>query len=44
MNFSDILNIVETSNTSDNIDKEVSVNLPKNIRRRNPRVYINYSL
>ena len=37
-NFSDI------SNTSDNIDKEASVYLPQNICKRNPRIYINYSL
>ena len=37
MNFSDI------SNTSDNIDEEASANSPQNTRRRNPRIYINYS-
>ena len=38
MNFSDV------SNTSDKIDEEVSVNSPQNTHRRNPRIYINYSL
>ena len=38
MNFSDI------SNTSDNIDEEELVNSPQNTRRRNPKIYINYSL
>ena len=42
MNFSDILNIVEASNTSDSIYEEAAVNSPKNTRRRNHRIYINY--
>ena len=42
MNFSDISNIAEASNTSDNIYEEAAVNSPKNTRRRNHRIYINY--
>ena len=38
MNFSDI------SNTSDNIDEEASANSLQKTCRRNPRIYINYSL
>ena len=38
MNFSDI------SNTSDNKDEEASANSLQNTRRRNPRIYNNYSL
>ena len=37
MNFSDILNIVEASNTSNNIDEQKSC-------RRNRSIYVNYSL
>ena len=42
MNFSDISNIVEASNTSNNIDEDV--NSPQNTCRRNPGIYINYSV
>ena len=41
--FLDIPNIVEVFSTSDNIDEEPLVNSPQNVRRRNPRIYINYS-
>ena len=43
-NFLEILNIVESSNTSDNTDKKTWVNLPKNTCRKNTRIYVNYSL
>ena len=41
--FLDIPNIVEVFSTSDNIDEEPLVNSPQNVRRRNPRICINYS-
>ena len=41
--FLDISNIVEVFSTSDNIDEEPLVNSPQNVRRRNPRICINYS-
>ena len=44
MNFSDILNIAEVADISDSIDEEAWVNSPQNTRRRNSRIYINYSL
>ena len=44
MNFLDISNKIEASNTSANIVRETSMNSPQNTRRRNPRIYTNYSL
>ena len=44
VNFLDISNIVKASNTTDNIGEKISVNLAGNTRRRNPRIYIKYSL
>ena len=38
MKFSDI------SNTSNSVGEDASVNLPQNTRRKNPIIYINYSL
>lgn len=43
MNFLDVSNILEVSNTNDNVDEETLVNSPHNALRRNPRIYINYS-
>ena len=43
MNFLDVSNILEVSNTNDNVDEETLVNSLHNALRRNPRIYINYS-
>ena len=44
MSFLDASQIVEASNTSDNVHEETSVNSPRYTLRRNPRIYTNYSL
>ena len=44
LNFFDVLNILEVSNTTSNIVKVTSVNSPQNTCIRNPRIYIYYSL
>ena len=44
MRFLAASQMVEASNTSDNVQEETSVNSPQYTRRRNPRIYINYSL
>ena len=38
------INFPDISNTSDNTDEKASANLPQNTSRRNPRIYVNYSL
>ena len=39
MNIIDVLNIVEASNTSDNIEKETPANLPKHSLRKSQNLY-----